>query len=67
MIAIPTRHSVPPNDIEPLRLHPIHRPSQEKRQNNEHAAIRGIDPAKVGCLKCRNDAVEMRMAAPAIP
>ena len=46
------------HDVEPIWSHAIHRPSPEKRQHNEHAAIRGIEPTKVSRLKCRYDALE---------
>ena len=46
------------HDIEPIRLHPIHRLSPEERQYNEYAAICGIHATNVGLLKCRNDAIE---------
>ena len=45
-----------PDDIESVRARAVYSPSPEERQYNEHAAIGGVDPTKVGRLTCRNDA-----------
>ena len=46
------------DDIESIRLHVIDEPPPQNRQDDEPAAIGGIDPAEVRRLVGRHDAVQ---------